>query len=74
MIPRTWLRNYIPAAIIGAIFGLALGFAVYQLSGGQYNIVGYLFEFHRSRDALFWLLGGVLVAGAITFLCAPNAK
>ncbi len=74
MLPRAWLRNYVPAVIIGAILGLAIGFAVYQLSGGTYNIVGYVLEFHRSRDALFWILGGVFVAGAVAFLAAPNVK
>jgi hypothetical protein len=74
LIPKVWLKNYVPAAIIGGLLGLAIGFAVYQLSGGAYNIVGYFAEFHRSRDALFWIVGGIFTAGAITFLCAPNAK
>ncbi len=74
MIPRAWLKKYIPAAIIGGLLGLAIGFAVYQLSGGAYNIVGYFAELHRSRDALFWIVGGIFIAGAITFLFAPNAK
>ena len=74
MIPRVWLKNYVPAVIIGGIVGLAVGFAIYEMSGGTYNIVGYVFEFHRGRDALFWMFGGIFVGGAITFLCAPNAK
>ncbi len=60
--------------MLGAILGLAIGFSVHQLSGGQYNIVGFIVEYHRGRDAVFWLLGGIIVAGAITFLMAPNAK
>jgi hypothetical protein len=68
------LKVYIAAATIGAIIGFAVGFSVFQLSGGQYNVVGYLIEFHRGRDALFWIIGGLLVAAAITFLTAPNAE
>jgi hypothetical protein len=43
-------------------------------TGGQYNIVVFSVEYHRGRDALFWTLGGMIVAGANTFLAAPNAK
>ena len=74
LIPKVWLKNYIPAVIIGALGGLGIGFAVYQMSGGSMNIVGFVLEFHRGRDAMFWIFGGALIAGAITFLCAPNAK
>ncbi len=74
LMPRAWLKTYVPAAVIGGLIGLAIGFAVHQLSGGNYSIIGYILEFHRGRDAVFWLFGGIFTAGAIAFLCAPNAK
>lgn len=69
----TPFRILMAAGVIGAIVGLALGFSVFQFSGGHYNIVGFVVEYHRGRDALFWLFGGVIVAGAIAFLAAPNS-
>ena len=63
----------IAAGVIGAVVGLAIGFSVFQFSGGHYNIVGFVVEFHRGRDAMFWLFGGAVVAGAIAFLAAPSA-
>lgn len=63
----------IAAGVIGAIVGLAIGFSVFQVSGGHYNIVGFTIEHHRGRDALFWLFGGAIVAGAIAFLASPSS-
>lgn len=69
----TPVRVLIAAAVIGAIVGLAIGFSVFQSSGGHYNIVGFVVEYHRGRDAMFWLFGGAIVAGAIAFLATPSS-
>jgi hypothetical protein len=72
-------KTAIPAGIIGAVIGLAVGFTVASLRpygassfvqwlGLEPNLIG-----HPS-DALAWAAGGILVALASTFLWRPNSN
>jgi hypothetical protein len=55
----------LPAMIIGAVLALAIGYSVHELSGG-----GLFREWVRldADDVVVWLIGGIIVAVAATFL------
>jgi hypothetical protein len=59
-------KRLVSVLIIGAVFGLAIGFSVHKFSGG-----GLFFDWITRRtwqDALAWLVGGTAVSWAVTVL------
>ena len=58
----------IASAIIGGVIGLAIGFSVYQFTGGLRSIVGFITEFKDGQDAVFWIGGGAVVGVATAYL------
>jgi hypothetical protein len=64
------LRTLFPAIVIGAILGLALGYTLNRVTAGIDDFSIWISDAYTgyNYDALFWTLGGVIVAWAIAFI------
>jgi H+/Cl- antiporter ClcA len=65
------LRIFIPAIVIGAVVGLAVGYITFKATGGRVDFVVWISPDHPSghaTDALMWMIGAMVVAGAVAFL------
>jgi hypothetical protein len=73
-------RTVIPAAIIGAVIGLAIGYTVASLQRGGVSSFMIWVGFGDPRyvdhagDALAWAIGGAIVGAAAAFLWRPNSN
>jgi hypothetical protein len=68
-------KTFIPAILIGAVFGLAIGFTVHRATTyGTDNFTVWVSDVYSgyNYDSLFWTLGGVIVAAAIVLILAKN--
>jgi hypothetical protein len=71
------LRLFIPAALIGAVVGLAIGFTVHKATGelGDFSVwISPTHYFGRPLEALIWMIGGIIVALAAAYLRTANSK
>jgi hypothetical protein len=73
------LKTIIPLAIIGAVLGIAIGFAVASLSGtASFGFMLWaglrIAEAGHGGDALAWTIGGAVVGTAAAFLWRPNSN
>jgi gas vesicle protein len=74
-------KTIIPAAIIGAVIGVAAGYTVASLS--KFATFGFMIwagldsqyaNFSHAGDALAWTIGGAIVGAAGAFLLRPNSN
>jgi len=69
------LKILIPACIIGAVLALAIGYVSYTASrwaGSNFDF--FVWIDRRPRDVLSWMIGGIVIAAAITFLRRGNSN
>jgi hypothetical protein len=73
-------RLLIPGAIIGAAFGLAIGYLDFKWSGGSGTILQWFtLGLHVSphsfpRDSLLWMLGGAVIVTALAVVRMNSQK
>jgi len=72
------LKTIIPAAIIGAVVGLAIGYTVFSLASGIGSFVVWAgldsMYIDHAEDALAWAIGGAIVGAAAAFLWRQNSN
>jgi LDH2 family malate/lactate/ureidoglycolate dehydrogenase len=64
-------RLFLAGAVIGAVLGLAIGYVTHKATGGLGDFFVWINPEHffgRFHDAMSWMIGGIVVGIAATFL------
>ena len=79
-VPRRATKDYdmkrllIPASLIGAVLGLAIGFAVEKTSGPGHSRTFASWISWNGPDVCAWAVGGIIIGGAAAFMWRSNSS